>query len=41
MKLYLFIALAFAMVLPAHAQKTPQGVPTPKIRRTLEQTINK
>jgi micrococcal nuclease len=26
MKLYLFIALAFAMVLPAHAQKTPQGV---------------
>jgi len=26
MKLYLFLALAFAMVLPAHAQKTPQGV---------------
>jgi len=26
MKLYIFLALAFAMVLPAHAQKTPQGV---------------
>ena len=26
MKLYLFLAFAFAMVLPAHAQKTPQGV---------------
>ena len=26
MKLYLFLALAVAMVLPAHAQKTPQGV---------------
>jgi endonuclease YncB( thermonuclease family) len=26
MKLYIFLALAFAMVLPAHAQKQPKGV---------------
>jgi len=26
MKLYIFLTLAFAMILPAHAQKTPQGV---------------
>jgi endonuclease YncB( thermonuclease family) len=26
MKLYIFLALAFVMVLPAHAQKQPKGV---------------
>ena len=26
MKLYLFLALAVASIMPAHAQKTPQGV---------------